>query len=713
MSGRKYNIIIYALVLAASLFAQMDEVELPDLDVTVTQQSREVRKLAASRKIVIDQKDFENLGDITAGDVIKRYPGLWVQGPVSSNRNVLLCGLDKVFQSVMIDGNRPAGGEADREFKLDRIPLDAIDKIEIINIPTVDYCSDAVAGVVNLITKKNEFRKKFVLDVSPSANSTNDFKPGNGEAYMSYKQNNYFISGSYNTEARINTEELTDPVLGINGEVVEDCDIQIVTLNTNAEFKTGDNTRLSFDALYSKFDEIRDITQDVKLRSQGGLNYRDIVTDQTMYRGLVQGGVRLVHDFSSSSDISSRLLFARSDDEKVKYLTEQKSDGTAYTDENEDQANYEYMMQSDYTDLGRMLFGRQNTFKSGLKLDYLIRDYDRYVNTVEESSADTLYTNEDGSFEYNELQAGYYVRDELYIKPVIYSFGLRAEYAYHDYLVNYSKIKGDRDYFFLNPSLLLNYKINENYVAKAGFSRQIARPPFASVVPVDKVKTKKNIIERGNPDLLPADAWVYNLGIEFYRESDLFSVYGYFKDVNNIIEIENVGTDEATGYSIQQFVNIADALVFGVDVEFDLDMKKFGAEGFSVSGNYSWLGSQVKDKAADLMRRLNEQPMHIVNLGLNYRHDRLFLSLGGNFTDEKIIWATIVDGEITEKIVTDKYLQFDGSIKYRFTNDLTLYFNAENIFGEKVRTVQGSVVSSELVGTTLTLGLKYGLTVKK
>jgi len=89
------------------------------------------------------------------------------------------------------------------------------------------------------------------------------------------------------------------------------------------------------------------------------------------------------------------------------------------------------------------------------------------------------------------------------------------------------------------------------------------------------------------------------------------------------------------------------------------------------------------------------------------------LSLGGNFTDEKIIWATIVDGEITEKIVTDKYLQFDGSIKYRFTNDLTLYFNAENILGEKVRTVQGSVVSSELVGTTLTLGLKYGLTVKK
>lgn len=713
MSGRISYILFSGLILTVSLFSQMDEVILPELNVSVEQESREMRKLAASRKIIINQKDFENLGDITAGDVIKRYPGLWVQGPVSSNRNVLLCGLDKVFQSVMIDGNRPAGGEADREFKLDRIPLDAIDRIEIINIPTVDYCSDAVAGVVNLVTKKSEFQKKLLIDVSPSANSTNDYKAGNGEIYASLKQNNFFLSGSYNTEARINTEELTDPITGINGDVEEDCDIQILTFNTNSGFMAGENMRLSFDALYSKFDEVRDIVQNVKLRSQGGLNYRNIVTGQTMYRGLVQGGIRLDHDFSSNRDLSSRILFARSDDEKVKYLTEQKSAGIAYTDENEDQENYELMMQSDYTDLGRMMFTHQNTFKTGFKINYLIRDYDRYVETIEESLTDTLISKEDGSFEYDEFQAGYYIRDELYIKPVIYSFGIRAEYAYYDYLVNFSEKTGDNGYFFINPSLLLNYKINQNNIIKAGFSRQIARPPFASVVPVDKIKTKKNIIERGNPDLLPADAWVYNLGIEFYRGSDFFSVYGYFKDVNNIIEIENVGVDGATGYNIQQFVNIADALVFGVDVEFTIDMEKFGAKGLSLSGNYSWLGSQIEDENTGLMRRLNEQPMNIINGSINYKYDKLFLSAGVNYTDEKIIWATIVDGSVTDKSVTDEFLQFDASVKYRFNESLTAYLNAENVFGEKVRTVQGTVEGTETMGTTLTLGLKYGISGKK
>jgi iron complex outermembrane receptor protein len=686
----------------------MDEVQLPDIEVSADQQSMEIRKLAASRKIVINQNDFENLGDITAGDVIKRYPGLWVQGPVSSNRNVLLCGLDKVFQSILIDGNRPAGGEADREFKLDRIPLDAIDRIEIINIPTVDYCSDAVAGVVNLVTKKNELNKKFVLDIAPSINST-DYKAGNGETYLSLGGKGFFISGSYNRETRLNTEELYDPVSDIAGEVVEDCDIGIFTFNGKAPFSLGENSKLTFDGLYSHFDEIRDIVQDVKLRTQGGLNYRDIITDQTMFRGLLQLGASFVQKFDERRDISSRLLFSRSDDEKVKYITEEKSDGTAFTDENEDQENYEYMFSTDYSDIGMTLIQLPNTLKTGLKFDYLIRDYDRYVETVEQALTDTTVTNEGGSFDYSEMQAGYYLRNEIFIKPVIYSFGIRAEYAYYDYKVIDSVQTGNNDYFFINPSILLNYRIDDNYIAKAGFSRQIARPPFASVVPVDKIKTKKNIIERGNPLLLPADAWVYNLGIEFYKGTEFFSVYGYFKDINNIIEIENVGIDEATGYNIQQFVNIAEALAFGVDVEFSVGLNKIGMKDFSLSGNYSWLGSQIEDRNTGMMRRINEQPLQIINGSLNYRYEKLLVSFGANFSDEKIIWATIVDGEITDKIVTDRYLQFDGSIKYRMNDNMIFYFNAENVFGEEVRTVQGTVEGTEIVGTTYTLGLKYAL----
>ncbi|HXK50216.1 MAG TPA: TonB-dependent receptor [Clostridiales bacterium] len=707
--NRVSNIFLAALLLTFSLFAQMDEVILPELNVSVEQESREMRKLAASRKIVINQKDFENLGDITAGDVIKRYPGLWVQGPVSSNRNVLLCGLDKVFQSVMIDGNRPAGGEADREFKLDRIPLDAVDKIEIINIPTVDYCSDAVAGVVNLVTKKSEFEKKLLFDVSPSANSTNDYKAGNGEIYASFKQNDLFFSGSYNTEARINTEELSDPVSGISGDVEEDCDIRTTTLSAGSEFGISDATKLKFYGLYSNFDEVRDVTQDVKMRSQGGLNYRDIITDQSMLRRLMTFDTGITHAIGEYSDISFRTLVSRSDDEKDKHANEEKSDGYALTDEVEDQLNYEFMFSSDYKNLDTKLLSFPNTVKTGLKADYLLRDYDRFVSTVEYTSADTLNSNEDGSFEYGEIQSGAYLIDEVYVKPVIYSIGLRIEHSYYDYLINATSEKGNNSYYFINPSLLLNWRLRDEYIVKAGFSRQIARPAFAAVVPIDKIKTKKNQIERGNPDLEPADALTYNLGVEYYHKKDFLSLYGYFKDVNNIIEIENIGTDDATGYTIYQYVNISTALVFGADFEFAFDLAEIGMKGFSVNGNYSWLGSQIEDRNTGLMRRINEQPMNIINANLNYKNGPFKLTAGGNFSDEKIIWSTIVDGVLVERTVTDAFLQFDASVKYSFSEDVMLYFNANNIFGEEVRVTQGSVTDVEAVGTTYTLGVKYGI----
>ncbi len=709
MSGKKFIATALNVLFIGGLCAQFEEeVKLPDLDVQVKQQSMEIRKLAASRKIVIDRNDFEDLGDITAGDIIKRYPGLWVQGPVGSNRNVLLCGLDKIFQSIMIDGVRPAGGESDREFKLDRIPLDVIERIEIINIPTSDYCSDAVAGTVNIITKKSEAKNVFFADAAGRTNST-DYGTGNGKTYISYSKNGLFLSGSYDRETRINTEEMSDSVTGIEGEVEEDCDIRTTTLSAGSEFRISDAAKFKLYGFYSNFDEVRDVTQDVKMRSQGGLNYRDIITDQSMLRRLVTLDVGLTYSTGEYSDISFRTLVSRGDDEKDKHANEEKSDGYALTDEVEDQLNYEFMFSSDYKNLDTELLGFPNTVKTGLKADYLLRDYDRFVSTVEYTSTDTLNSYEDGSFEYGEIQSGTYLVDEVYVKPVIYLLGLRIEHSYYDYLINATSEKGSNSYYFINPSLLLNWRLSDEYIVKAGFSRQIARPAFAAVVPIDKIKTKKNQIERGNPDLEPADAFTYNLGVEYYHKKDFLSLYGYFKGVNNIIEIENIGTDEATGYTIYQYVNISTALVFGADFEFAFDLAKTRMKGFSVNGNYSWLGSQIEDRNTGLMRRINEQPMHIVNANLNYAKGPFKFTAGGNFSGEKIIWSTLVDGVLVERTVTDAFLQFDASVKYSISDDMMFYFNVNNIFGEEVRVTQGSVTDVEAVGTTYTLGIKYGI----
>lgn len=705
----KYSLITL-LSVTLSLLAAVDldqEIVLPEINIEVEQEGMEMRKLAASRKIIISQSDFDRLGDITAGDILKRFPGLHIQGPAGSNRNVMLCGLDKVFQTVLIDGNRPCGGEADRDFKLDRIPLDVIEKIEVINIPTVDYCSDAIAGVVNIITKGTKKETKAVFDLAPSTNSTR-YQAGNGETFLAYQNKNFYLSGSYNRQNRSNLEELSDSQSGVAGKIKEDASVAITTFSGNLTLIDRSQSLLRVNGLFSDYSESRDAVQDVKQRSQGGLNYRDIDTDQRILRRIYDFSADFDHQFNELNRLNAKAGWSRNDDEKKKYMCEEKATGNEFTDEVEIQKNFEGLFALDYTNLHPSLIPLNNTLKTGMKLNSLSRNYDRQVKVY---AADSVLSLEDGSFDYTEFQNGLYLREEFYFKPLIVSVGCRSEYAFYDYQIIASRQTAERNYHFFNPSLLINYQLTDNCILKTGASRQIARPSYAAVVPIDKIKTKKNIVERGNADLLPAEALVYNLGIELYKQKDFFSIYGYYKDVDNIIEIENAGTDPVSGYQINQFINVAKAKVWGIDVEYILSLSHLGLTNFTLNGNYSYLGSQIKDRNTGLMRRIADQPANMINSSINYsnRVTGLSFSIGANYSDQKIIWSTIADGVLIDKIVTADYLQFDGSLKYAVTPNYSFYFNVNNILDQKIQVAQGSVTSTETIGTSYVLGFKYTL----
>lgn len=70
-------------------------------------------------------------------------------------------GLSEKYTLVLIDGQRAApyayaANGTDQFFDLNTLPLNIIDRIEIVKTGAVSqYGSDAVAGVVNIITKKN------------------------------------------------------------------------------------------------------------------------------------------------------------------------------------------------------------------------------------------------------------------------------------------------------------------------------------------------------------------------------------------------------------------------------------------------------------------------------------------------------------------------------------------------------------------------------
>ncbi|EWS53301.1 MULTISPECIES: TonB-dependent receptor plug domain-containing protein [unclassified Methylibium] len=105
---------------------------------------------------VIDHEDIERSGVIGVADLLARLPGIEFarNGGPGTSTSLFIRGSETRHTAVYIDGVRvdsqSTGGAA-----WEQIPLDQIDRIELVRGPAAAvYGSDAVAGVVQLFTKR-------------------------------------------------------------------------------------------------------------------------------------------------------------------------------------------------------------------------------------------------------------------------------------------------------------------------------------------------------------------------------------------------------------------------------------------------------------------------------------------------------------------------------------------------------------------------------
>ncbi len=102
---------------------------------------------------VVSAKEIKELNAQNVGAALRWLPGVEIRGNGYSRATVKIHGLPSKYTLVLVDGQRIKGRHAD-SIDIGQIPVDMIDRIEVIKGPaSVLYGSDAVAGVVNIITK--------------------------------------------------------------------------------------------------------------------------------------------------------------------------------------------------------------------------------------------------------------------------------------------------------------------------------------------------------------------------------------------------------------------------------------------------------------------------------------------------------------------------------------------------------------------------------
>lgn len=79
------------------------------------------RSDAAEPILVYDEEYFRRFEPLTAGDALKRVPGVTFLSDVLESDGARLRRLDPGYTQILINGERVPGGQADRSFFLDRI----------------------------------------------------------------------------------------------------------------------------------------------------------------------------------------------------------------------------------------------------------------------------------------------------------------------------------------------------------------------------------------------------------------------------------------------------------------------------------------------------------------------------------------------------------------------------------------------------------------
>lgn len=150
--------VLFLLVAWSGVFGQSDQADTTNYqldDVVITGQHAPVRAEKSTHRIqIIDRKRIELQAANTLDDLMRSELSTQLfQDPVLGSV-MQLQGVSGENVKILVDGV-PVVGRLGGELDLSQLPLNQVERIEVVEGPmSVEYGTNALAGVINLITKK-------------------------------------------------------------------------------------------------------------------------------------------------------------------------------------------------------------------------------------------------------------------------------------------------------------------------------------------------------------------------------------------------------------------------------------------------------------------------------------------------------------------------------------------------------------------------------
>lgn len=582
------------------------------LQEVVVQAEKSSMQLSLDKKIFNVGKDLANAGG-SASDILTNIPSV----SVDPEGGVKLRGSDNV--RILIDG-KPSGLVS---FKggsgLQQLQASMIERVEIITNPSARYEAEGMAGIINIVLKKDKrqgFNGSFELTAGDPTNLG-----GAANLNFRHKKVNFFINYgiAYRRQPGIGT--LYQEVYGKDTtHILKQANKGLLTgFNNNIrgglDYYFNENNILTGSYLYrrSNANRITDIRYEDYINNTSNLTDistrrqdEDEVEPNSEYtlnykRSFEQKGhelvaeVKYLDNWESSRQLFTQHYFSSEGLEDVAKASIQKSPNDEY--------EKQWLFQVDYT----KPIGKEGKFETGLRSSFRNMEND-YLVTERNAAGDFVpLPGLDNDFFYDEkISAAYGILGNK-SKKISYQAGLRAEWTNVKTTLQETHQVNPRKYMNLFPSAHFTVDLAKQNAIQLSYSRRVRRPVYDDLSPYMTYSDSRNFFS-GNPDLNPEFSNVFEVGHIKYFDKGSFSSSLYYRSTKG--KIDRIRQVDDEGKSNTRPENLLSEKAFGTEftsgytpykwwkLDFNFNFFYADIDGSNIiksykASTYSWFARQT------------------------------------------------------------------------------------------------------------------------
>ena len=610
-------------------------------EIVVTTSTKTAKKLldVPVRTEVVSKQELEKTHARDAAEALKNVPGLMLKRiHGKSGQEVWLQGLDADRVLVLIDG-KPVSASTGSSVDLSQISIGDVDHIEIVKgASSALYGSEAMGGVVNIITTKNNkpFSYSLVLDAGTYGDQNAGDEPNDkhGKLNLAVKRNQWTANFSADIRDKQGTD-LDKSTWSYEGDSGHKANVAIeigYTATSGANFTI--KPTLYQEDLDRNFSSFSPGIGEIKKIKREQVDRKNITLSYT--KPLANG------DKLSAWYMHEQFEDTTAQDVVSTAFNDQQRKGTSSFDKAEVQWD--------------KAIGEKHLFTVGLVgQNSSLQQTQTKISGIQTEIIDEIGGKQNRSNLELYIQDDIFLTDQWEILP-----GIRYQ--------------NDSDFgSHVAPKISAMFapEWSDNIDTKLRFS-------IGKGYRVPTLKDRHYVFDHsalgymviGNPDLQPELSTSYSASIELSKKDNFRTEVSVFRnDITDLISTDLNQQDSTPELNIYEYTNVGRAQTQGLDLTTTHKL----SPKFSVTGSYSYLdATDVETK-----KKLTQRPEHQVKLQLNYQLPvfNADVSLYGNYQSEEYV-------DSDNSISSPEYSTFDLKFNKSLRKGTKLFFGIDNILDE-------------------------------